>query len=158
MTATAGAFATLPRHMHSILSLLHHSVSDPSRTALASAQASIWGKPEDDFSECYDDSNCTSPDGKNGTDCLVSWFEACTCSRGYPKTTGKIRSYPPVCFFYVSPLSQDACAGCRGLSCTVDRWGAIDRKSDTLPLPNYRVILSPSINAVREARARRRRR
>ena len=75
---------------HALLSLLHHSLSDPSRNrALASAQASIWGNSGDDFSECYDESTCTSPDMKGGTDCLVGPDEACGCMRGYPKTTGK---------------------------------------------------------------------
>ena len=92
------------------LSLTNHG------TAPASAQASIWG----DFSECYDDSFCTNPDGSDGTDCwTLLGHDTCGCSRGRPKTTGKLTPYG-VSFFYVSPLPQDVqrcmLCGCRGLS------------------------------------------
>ena len=62
-----------------------------SRQRVLFTQASIWGKPrDDDLSACYPDSECTSPDWYNGTDCWAVWGEACSCSRGYAKTTGKV--------------------------------------------------------------------
>ena len=65
-----------------------------SRQRVLFTQASIWDKPrDDDLSACYPpDSECTSPDGYNGTDdhCWAVWGEACSCSRGYAKTTGEV--------------------------------------------------------------------
>ena len=72
-----------------------------SRQRVLFTQASIWDKPrDDDLSACYPpDSECTSPDGYNGTDCWAIWGEACSCSRGYAKTTGEVL-YSDLPFFH----------------------------------------------------------
>ena len=146
--------------MHSLFSLPHPLTLSLTNhgTALASAQASIWG----DFSECYDDSICTSPDASgDGTDCwTLLGHDTCSCSRGRPKTTGRLTS-SGVSFFYVSPLPQDACSVDAGgyhrvIMHTVDLWVLIIARATPYSC-YYRVYISPSINAAPTARARRRR-
>ena len=49
---------------------------------------------------CYDDSACTSPDGRGGTDCWAgSKVQPCSCSHGYAKATGATVQHRGVTYY-----------------------------------------------------------